>query len=135
MKNMKLILCLALVCSPPIALAGAGESKCGGIAPSGTSTGGAYFERDLPADQDVFSFCAFGYPPHCWVGVEPISGTWEIVDHYCFNPKWTSAYEKVCPNGKQIGTWKGQGKDSFSYKGEPGAPDGLEQCEHLKEGF
>ena len=135
MKMTQWAISLALLFSAAGVSAAAGESKCGGIAPSGTSTGGAFFERDLPADQDVFSFCAFGYPPHCWVGVEPISGTWEIVSQICFNPKWTSTYEKVCPNAKQIGSWKGQGKDPFDYKGKPGAPNGLERCEHLREGF
>ena len=133
MKNMKLILCLALVCSAPMASAGAGESRCGGLAPSGTARGADHFDNDLPAGQDVFSFCAFGYPPHCWVGVEPISGTWEIVNQYCFNPQWTSKYEQICPHGKQIGTWKAQGKMPFSYKGSKDAPDGLEQCDHLME--
>lgn len=135
MKITKWAVSLALLVSSTSILAAAGESKCGGIAPSGTSKGGAFFENDLPADQDIFSFCAFGYPPHCWVGVEPISGTWEITSQICFNPKWTSTYEKVCKHAKQIGSWKGQGKNPFSYKGKPGAPDGLEQCEHMMEGF
>lgn len=133
MKTMKWILSLALMCGAASVMAGAGESKCGGLAPSGTETGGAHFNEDLPAGQDVFSFCAYGYPPHCWVGVEPISGTWEIVNQYCFNPKWTSTYEEVCPKAKSVGTWKGQGKMPFSYKGKAGAPEGLEQCEHLME--
>lgn len=133
MNTSKWILCVSLVCGASGAWAGQGESKCGGLAPSGTSKGGAFFDDDLPAGQDIFSFCAFGYPPHCWVGVEPISGTWEIVNQYCFNPQWTEKYETVCKHAKQIGTWKAQGKMPFSYKGEPGAPDGLEECEHLME--
>jgi hypothetical protein len=133
MKKLKWYLVLAMLFGTTGAFAGAGQSECGGLAPSGTADGGAYFNNDLPAGQDVFSFCAFGYPPHCWVGVEPISGTWEIVNQYCFNPQWTSTYEEVCPHGKQIGTWKAQGKMPFSYKGKAGAPDGLEQCDHLME--
>ena len=133
MTKAKIILSLALLLGATGVFAEKGQSKCGGLAPEGTDLGGAYFKDDLPAGQDVFSFCAFGYPPHCWVGVEPISGTWEIVNQYCFNPKWTSTYEKVCPKAKSVGTWKGQGKMPFSYKGKAGAPDGLEQCEHLME--
>ncbi|AOW13460.1 hypothetical protein LPB72_10575 [Hydrogenophaga crassostreae] len=133
MKISNGVLGVALMLSVSCVWAGAGESKCGGLAPSGTDTGGAYFNNDLPAGQDVFSFCAFGYPPHCWVGVEPISGTWEIVNQYCFNSKWTQKYEEVCPKAKSIGTWKAQGKMPFSYKGKAGAPDGLEQCDHLME--
>lgn len=110
-----------------------GQSECGGLAPPGTGQGAAFFDDDLPAGQDVFSFCAFGYPPHCWVGVEPISGTWKIVNQYCFNPQWTQKYERVCPMAKSAGTWKDPGKMPFSYKGKAGAPNGLEQCEHLME--
>ena len=117
------------------AMAASGQSKCGGLAPSGTGTGGAAFDNDLPADQDVFSFCAFGYPPHCWVGVNPIAGTWKIVNNYCFNSKWVSKYEQICPKGLKPGTWKSPGKMPFDYKGKPGAPDGLEECQHLMEGF
>lgn len=123
-----LLICVA----SPAAWAAAGQSKCGGIA-KGASTGGAYFDNDLPAGQDVFSFCAFGYPPHCWVGVNPIAGTWKIVNQYCFNPKWTSKYEQVCPHGLKPGTWKSPGNMPFDYKGKPGTPDGLEECQHLME--
>ncbi len=119
---------------PASAMATAGQSKCGGLAPSGTSKGGAAFDDDLPADQDVFSFCAFGYPPHCWVGVNPIAGTWKTTCSY-FNPKWTKKYETICPGGVKPGTWKSPGKMPFDYKGKPGAPDGLEECQHLMEGF
>jgi hypothetical protein len=116
--------------------AGAGQSKCGGLAPSGTSKGGAFFDDDLPADQDVFSFCAMGYPPHCWVGVNPIAGTWKIVSNYCFNPRWTRKYEEVCPKGLKPGMWKGGNPaEGFQKKGKPGAPGGLEDCDHLMEGF
>ena len=133
MKKINLVLSLALMGVTTGAWATQGQAQCGGLAPSGTPQGAAHFDGDLPAGQDVFSFCAFGYPPHCWVGVEPISGTWEIVNQYCFNPQWTSKYEQICPHGKQIGTWKAQGKMPFSYKGKKDAPDGLEQCEHLME--
>lgn len=122
--------------APTASMAAQGQSKCGGLAPSGTAKApGAAFDDDLPADQDVFSFCAFGYPPHCWVGVNPISGTWKIVSNYCFNPKWTSKYEQICPRGLTPGTWKTPGKMPFDYKGKAGAPDGLEECQHLMEGF
>lgn len=126
-------LALLLALTVPLAAqASAGESKCGGIA-EGASTGGRYFNDNLPAGQDVFSFCAYGYPPHCWVGVNPIAGTWKIVNQYCFNPKWTSTYEEVCPHGLKPGTWKSPGKMPFDYKGSPKAQDGLEECQHLME--
>lgn len=130
---LRLLTTLVLAGVPLAASATAGQSRCGGLAPEGTSTGGAFFDNDLPAGQDVFSFCAFGYPPHCWVGVNPIAGTWKIVNQYCFNPKWTSKYEQVCPHGRRPGTWKSPGKMPFDYKGKPGAPDGLEECQHLME--
>lgn len=128
------VLASAVLAAPSV-WATAGQSKCGGLAPSGTAKApGAFFDDDLPADQDVFSFCAYGYPPHCWVGVNPISGTWKIVNQYCFNSKWTNKYETVCPKGLKPGTWKSPGKMPFDYKGKPGAPDGLEECQHLMEG-
>jgi hypothetical protein len=133
MKKMQWILGVALLLAAPMALAAAGQSKCGGLAPEGTSVGNAHFDNDLPAGQDVFSFCAFGYPPHCWVGVSPISGTWKIVSNYCFNPQWTQKYEDVCPKGLKPGTWKDAGKMPFDYKGTPNSADGLEKCEHLME--
>jgi hypothetical protein len=132
-KTRLWILSLALLMAGSSAFAAAGQSKCGGLAPAGTSTGNAYFNNDLPAGQDVFSFCAYGYPPHCWVGVNPIAGTWKIVSNYCFNPEWTSTYEKVCPHGLKPGTWKSPGKMPFDTKGSPGSPDGLEKCQHLME--
>lgn len=132
-RAFRLLAGLVLAAAATSATAAAGQSKCGGLAPPGTSTGGAFFDNDLPAGQDVFSFCAFGYPPHCWVGVNPIAGTWKIVNQYCFNPKWTSKYEQVCPHGRRPGTWKSPGKMPFDYKGKPGAPDGLEECQHLME--
>lgn len=130
---LRLLTALVLAGAPLAASATAGQSRCGGLAPEGTSTGGAFFDNDLPAGQDVFSFCAFGYPPHCWVGVNPIAGTWKIVNQYCFNPKWTNKYETVCPRGVRPGTWKSPGKMPFDYKGKAGAPDGLEECQHLME--
>jgi hypothetical protein len=132
-RTLQLLAAVVLVLATTHAAAAAGQSKCGGLAPAGSSTGGAFFDNDLPAGQDVFSFCAFGYPPHCWVGVNPIAGTWKIVNQYCFNPKWTNKYETVCPRGQRPGTWKGTGKMPFDYKGKPGAPDGLEECQHLME--
>jgi len=132
MRKNQWILSLVLLIAAPAVLATAGQSKCGGIAQGG-SKGGAFFDNDLPADQDVFSFCAFGYPPHCWVGVNPVAGTWKIVNNYCFNPKWTSKYEEVCPKGLKPGTWESPGKMPFDYKGSSQASDGLEKCEHLME--
>jgi hypothetical protein len=132
MEMKQWILVLAMATVSPWVVAASGESKCGGINAHG-KTGGAYFNGDLPAGQDVFSFCAFGYPPHCWIGINPVTGTWKIVSNYCFNPKWTSTYETVCPHGAGIGTWKSPGKVPFSYKGAPDASDGLQECEHLME--
>lgn len=131
-KTLGLVALLGALAVPLGAHAAAGQSNCGGIA-KGASTGGAFFDNDLPAGQDVFSFCAYGYPPHCWVGVNPIAGTWKIVNQYCFNPKWTSKYESVCPRGLKPGTWKSPGKMPFDYKGSPNASDGLEECQHLME--
>ena len=129
--NMRGVLpALWLVLASPWALA---SSNCGGVA-EGRDKGDAFFDGNLPFDQDVFSFCARGYQPHCWIGVNPATGTWKIVNQYCFNPKWTNKYETVCPKGLKSGTWKSPGKMPFDYKGKPGAPDGLEECQHLMEG-
>lgn len=110
-------------------------SNCGGVA-EGKDTGGAFFDGDLPFDQDVFSFCAKGYPPHCWIGINPATGTWKIVNQYCFNPQWTSKYETVCPygvrNGKAPGTWKNPGKPELMHKGSPESEDGLTSCSHMQ---
>lgn len=109
------------------------ESNCGGIAEE-KDLGGAYFSDNLPFDQDVFSFCSKGYPPDCWIGINPATGTWKIVNQYCFNPRWTSQYETVCPygvrNGKAPGTWKNPGKPELMYKGSPDSSDGLTSCAH-----
>ena len=121
-----------LVLASPWAFA---SSSCGGVAES-RDTGGAFFDGNLPFDQDVFSFCSKGYPPHCWIGVNPATGTWKVVNQYCFNPQWTSQYEKVCPygvrHGKAPGAWKTPGKPELMHKGSPDSEDGLTSCAHMR---
>ena len=114
---------------------GMSASNCGGHAEV-KDLGGAYFSDNLPYDQDVFSFCSKGYLPHCWVGIDPASGTWKVVNQYCFNPQWTSQYETVCPygvrNGKLPGTWKSPGQPELMHKGSPDSSDGLASCAHMQ---
>lgn len=133
MSTQSVVMLLSLVVFSP--WAAAASSNCGGLAEE-KDKGGAHFKQPLPFDQDVFSFCAMGYPPHCWVGVSPATGTWKIVSQYCFNAEWTSAYEEICPkgvgNGKPPGTWKNAGKPPLMHKGSPDTDDGLESCAHMR---
>ena len=126
------VLALLLAVASPWSFA---ASNCGGIA-DGKETGGAFFDDNLPFGQDVFSFCSKGYPPHCWIGINPATGTWKIVNQYCFNAEWTSQYETVCPygvrDGKAPGTWKNPGKPELMYKGSPDSDDGLTSCSHMQ---
>ena len=104
-------------------------SKCGGVA-EGKSTGGAYFSRGVPYEEDVFSFCAIGVPAHCWMAIGP--GLWQQIPNcYFLNKKWIPKFEEVCVHGKQMGMWKGKGgRAPLSTKGDPKGQDGMSECEH-----
>lgn len=100
---------------------------CDGVA-VGKSTGGAYFSRGVPYEEDVFSFCAIGIPAHCWAPTGP--GTWTQTCQY-LNRKWIPKFEEVCLHGKQMGMWKGSsGRQPLSTKGDPKSSDGMSECEH-----
>jgi|GEM_PF-4569021 hypothetical protein len=102
-------------------------SNCDGVA-EGKSTGGAYFSRGVPYEEDVFSFCAIGVPAHCWAAIGP--GVWIQICQY-LNRKWIPKFEEVCIHGKQMGMWKGKsGRQPLSTKGDPKSSDGMNECEH-----
>lgn len=106
---------------------GAWASKCDGVNAHG-QTGGAYFSRGVPYEEDVFSFCTIGVPAHCWAPTGP--GTWTQICQY-LNTKWIPKFEEVCVHGKTMGAWKAEsGRQPLSTKGQPGAPDGMTDCEH-----
>jgi hypothetical protein len=108
-------------------MCGSAYAGCDGVA-VGKSTGGAYFSRGVPYEEDVFSFCAIGVPAHCWVATGP--GTWTQTCQY-LNTKWIPKFEEVCIHGKQMGMWKGKGgRAPLSTKGDPKGQNGMSECEH-----
>ncbi len=105
------------------------QSQCGGHAQGG-NTGGAHFNPNLPYDQDVFSFCRFGYPAHCWVSVVPSQGQWAWIPNcYPQNAQWIPSFTQTCPHSSTEGTWQGPGSP-LDYRGDPGGSNGLASCPH-----
>lgn len=128
-KRLKKTTLLAAVAAALLlASGGAWASKCGGLNEHG-QTGGAYYTaEDFPYEQDVFSFCGIGVPEHCWAPTGP--GTWTQICPY-LNRKWLPAFERICVHGKTMGTWDPKsGRRELGTKGEPGASDGMAECEH-----
>lgn len=122
-------LCRAAVClTAGLLLSGAAwASKCDGVDAHG-DTGGAYFEPDVPYEEDVFSFCAIGIPAHCWAPTGP--GTWTQTCQY-LNKKWIPKFERVCRRGgPAMGTWGPSARIPLNTKGDPRSSDGMTDCEH-----
>lgn len=111
--------------------AGTGN-KCDALA---VGKGSGAFIQPLPYEQDVFSFCRYGYPKHCWVSVVPSQGTWTWIPNcYPQNTQWIPSFEEICPqskwNGKPMeGAWQGPGT-GLEYKGDPNSSNGLASCDH-----
>ncbi len=102
-------------------------SKCDGVDAHG-QTGGAFFERGVPYEEDVFSFCAIGIPAHCWAPTGP--GTWTQTCQY-LNKKWIPKFEYVCRHGgPAMGTWGPSARIPLNTKGDPRRSDGMTDCEH-----
>ncbi len=116
------------------ALMGANDAMAQGNACDALAVGkgqGAFLQP-LPYEQDVFSFCKFGYPAHCWVATVPPA--WTAVC-YPVNPQWIPSYESICPAGvradKPNREWEGPGSP-LQYKGDPNSPNGLATCQHTQ---
>lgn len=101
-------------------------SRCDGVNAHG-QTGGAYFSKSVPYQEDVFSFCSIGIPAHCWVPTGP--GTWKQICQY-LNTRWIPKFEEVCRHGKNMGAWGPSSRMPLNTKGHPGSPDGMTDCTH-----
>ncbi|MFV0679068.1 hypothetical protein [Ottowia sp.] len=122
-KTRATLAIMALVALPTAGWA----SKCDGVDAHG-QTGGAYFSRGVPYEEDVLSFCSIGVPAHCWVATGP--GTWTQTCPYLIK-KWIPKFEEVCVHGQVMGAWDASsGRQPLSTKGDPSASDGMAECEH-----
>lgn len=128
-----LTLALALGAALGVSSASAGTgNKCDALA---VGKGQGAFIQPLPYEQDVFSFCRYGYPQHCWISVVPSQGTWQWIPNcYPQNAQWIPSFEEICPqskwNGRPMeGTWQGPGT-GLEYKGDPKSSNGLASCDH-----
>lgn len=55
---------------------------------------------------DPFVFCTEGVPDHCWVALDPLSGTWEPICYYV-NTTWIPTFMQICPRAMSMGHWQG----------------------------
>ncbi len=115
LKRLAAAALLGLLAGTAIAQSSAGKSgssapaeKFGCRAPApgpGGSEKGATC-KPVGRSGDPFVFCTEGVPEHCWVAVNPISGTWEPICYYV-DETWIETYMQICPKAKSMGHWQG----------------------------
>jgi len=68
---------------------------------------------------DIFVFCREGVPQHSWVGVNPSTGEFRVLNWWAVNWHWIPYYVVICPHGGQApGDWQGPGSGA-QFKGNP----------------
>ena len=120
LKRLTASLLLGLLASTAVAQSGGGSDKApaekfGCRAPAPGPGGSEKGATCMPVGRsgDPFVFCTEGMPEHCWVAVDPMSGTWEPICYYV-TYTWTGTYSHLCPKAKSMGHWQGQGAPSMT---------------------
>lgn len=68
------------------------------LAPSTAALAQGFYEYIPYYNNDPFTFCTHGVPEDCWAPVDPSTGSYTVIDEYCFNPVSASLYARVCPH-------------------------------------
>jgi hypothetical protein len=58
---------------------------------------GVYAE--VGRSNDIFTFCREGVPLDFWVGVNPVTGQFQVTNWWYVNPQWIPYYVTLCPHG------------------------------------
>lgn len=64
-----------------------------------TPGGAAAVYSVVGRSNDVFTFCQQGIPLDSWIGVNPTSGTYQILNYWTVNWQWIPYYVVICPYG------------------------------------
>lgn len=121
-KRLASAMLLALLAGTATAQSGAGNASgsapaekfgCRNPAPGSMATEKGASCMPVGRSGDPFVFCTEGVPDHCWVAVDPLSGTWEPICYYV-NYMWTSTFSQICPRAMSMGHWQGQGAPSMT---------------------
>lgn len=85
----------------------------------GTPSGLAGVYSVVGRHNDIFVFCKEGMPMHGWIGVNPSTGQYQILNWWTVNWTWIPYYVVLCPFGGQApGNWQGPGSGA-AFKGNP----------------
>lgn len=66
-----------------------------------TPAGAAAVYSQVGRSNDVFTFCQQGIPLDSWIGVDPTSGSYQILNYWTVNWQWIPYYVVICPFGGQ----------------------------------
>jgi len=85
----------------------------------GTPSGLQGVYATVGRSNDIFVFCTEGVPQHGWVGVNPTTGQYQILNWWTVNWQWIPYYVVICPHGgRSPGAWTGPGSGA-AFKGNP----------------
>jgi len=85
----------------------------------GTTSGLMGVYSVVGRSNDIFVFCKEGMPLHSWIGVNPSTGQYQILNWWTVNWQWIPYYVVICPYGGQMpGNWQGPGTGA-AFKGNP----------------
>ncbi len=82
-----------------------------------SSVGGFY--TPIPYyGNNPFLFCTLGVPTDCWAPINPATGTFTVINPYCYNPVSSALYAQVCPQAFPKGI-PGKNATSSATSGAP----------------
>ncbi|CTP91230.1 hypothetical protein [Xanthomonas graminis] len=61
------------------------------------SSGGGFYTLIPYYGNNPFLFCTLGVPTDCWAPINPATGTFTVINPYCYNPVSSALYAQVCP--------------------------------------